>query len=272
LFAHGCLYQHSRQKGFLVLLVIAFQGCATLDLQVPLNEIESPLHQGRENGFGIEMAGTKGLQVKLSEDPSQRPYAESTKHSVDPVFLLKPALNFYMWSRFTVAMGVIESKSPFIKGKVSLLHAYREDHETGRLQMALAGETSYQRAEVSGSQNGLGGATGFPWKGTSELLNYKVGLSLGMHVGKRLLPFVGYNFQQFITSGRIEHTASGGDAGGSNDIKAKTGDIRTMGLGLDWRVSSRVYITMQALQSNFEWYEKKLTEIGGHLKLSFIPK
>lgn len=257
--------------GIGIFFIFLFQGCATLDLTLPLNEIESPQHQGRQTGIGIELAGTNGLQMKLSEDPSQRPYTPSEKHSVDSLFMTKPALNFYFWNRVTLSGGVIDSRSPFVKAKISILNGFREDTEPGRMQLALATEGSYQRAEASGNQNGFGGATGFPWKGTSELFNYKVGLSFGVHLNRKILPFVGFNYQQFQSSGTINHTAVQSDAGGSYKIKPEVGSLRTAGLGIDWRLNSRFFITGQFLLSQFNWYEKNNEEMGGMFKIVYVP-
>jgi hypothetical protein len=208
--------------------------CTTLDLTLPIAELESPQHQGRLNGFGIEFSGATGQQLQLTPDASLRPLSDATAtHKNEQIFILKPAINLYAWNRVTFTGGIIDSKSPFLKMKVSLLSGFREDGEAGRYHASIGTEVSYQRAEKSGSQNGFGGPSGYPWKGTSDLLNGKAGLSIGYQYWKRFTPFIGYVYQQFQTYGSIVQTAAGSDAGGTYTYQPEIGKIQTYGVGID---------------------------------------
>lgn len=248
-----------------------FQGCATVNLTVPLNEIESPVHQGRQNGFGFEYMGTTGLQLKPVDDPSKRPYTSAVKHNVDSVFLTAPGFNYYTLNRVTLTSGLMDSKSPYLKMKVAILNGYNEATEAGRLEMAIYGEGSYQRAYASGTQNGIGGASGFPWESTLELYNFKAGLSFGVQLTRKILLFTGINYQQFSTSGTINQTSVTADAGGTYKVQPEPGILRTAGLGMDWRISTRFFFMTQFLYSNFQWYENKDPQYGGVVKLTYIP-
>ncbi len=253
-------------------LFFILSSCTTLDLTLPIADLESPQHQGRKTGFGVEFTGATGQQIQLSKDPSVRPLntAVGTKNT-ETIFITKPGLNIYAWNRFTFTGGLIDSKSPFLKMKVSLLSGYREDGEAGRWHASLGTEVSYQRAQKSGSQNGTTATSGFPWKGTSDLLNGKVGLSMGYQRWKRFTPFIGYNYQQFQTYGSIEQTAVTSDAGGTASFQPEIGRIQTYGLGIDWKPTPTLYIMPQVLIYNMKWYDKNITDVGGSLKISFVP-
>jgi hypothetical protein len=251
---------------------LVFSGCATLDLTLPIAELESPQHQGRLKGFGIEFIGLTGQQIQLTPDASARPLATATeKHNMESVFVTKPAINLYAWNRFTFTGGLVESKSPFLKMKVSLLSGFREDGEAGRYHASLGTEVSYQRAEKSGNQNGIGGPTGFPWSGTSDLLNGKVGMSIGYQYWKRFTPFIGYNYQQFQTLGSITQTPAGSDSGGKYTYQPEIGRIHTYGLGLDWKPSHALFIMPQVIVYKLKWYDEDISDIGGSLKIVYVP-
>ncbi len=249
-----------------------FSGCTTLDLTLPIADLESPQHQGRLTGFGVEYTGASGQSIQLTPDASLRPIASATaKHNIENIFITKPGINVYVLNRLTFTAGLIESKSPFLKMKVSLLSGYREDGEAGRWHASLGTEVSYQRAEKSGSQNGIGGASGFPWSGKSDLLNGKVGLSIGYQVWKRFTPFIGYNYQQFQTYGSINQTAAGSDPGGQFSYQPEIGRINTVGIGLDWKPSPTFYIMPQVLYYHLKWYDKDISDVGASLKICFVP-
>lgn len=259
---------------YLSLICISFvTSCTTLDLTLPIAELESPQHQGRLNGFGIEFSGATGQQLQLTPDASIRPLATAAagKHTNEKIFILKPAINLYAWNRFTFTGGVIDSKSPFFKMKVSLLSGFREDGEAGRYHASIATEVSYQRAEKTGTQNGLGGPTGFPWKGSSELLNGKAGLSIGYQYWKRFTPFIGYTYQQFQTLGSIEQNSTSSDAGGTYTYKPEIGKVESYGLGLDWKPNPTLFIMPQVILYNLKWYDKDVSEVGGSLKIVYVP-
>ena len=257
---------------FAVFILLFLSSCATLDLTLPIADLESPQHQGRMTGFGVEFTGATGQQIQLSRDPSVRPLSSATAtKNIETIFITKPGLNIYAWNRFTFTAGLVESKSPFFKMKISLLSGFREDGEAGRWHASLGTEASYQRAEKSGSQNGTTATTGFPWKGKSDLLNGKMGLSIGYQKWKRLTPFVGYNYQQFQTYGSIEQTAAGSDPGGISSFQPEIGKIQTFGLGLDWKPVPTLYIMPQILYYNLKWYDKNISDVGGSIKISFVP-
>lgn len=257
---------------FLLSILALISGCTTLDLTLPIADLESPQHQGRMTGFGVEYIGASGQQLQLSTDPSIRPLTTATsKQNTEKTFITRPGLNIYAWNRFTFTGGLIDSKSPFLKMKISLLSGYREDGDSGRYHASLGTEVSYQRAEKSGNQNGVSGPSGFPWKGTSDLLNGKVGLSVGYQKWKKLTPFIGYNYQQFQTYGSIQQTAAGSDSGGTYSYQPTIGRVQTYGVGLDWKPSPTIFIMPQVLFYNLKWYDKDITDIGGSLKISFVP-
>ncbi len=256
----------------LFILIYTFSGCATLDLTLPIADLESPQHQGRMTGFGVEYTAATGQQIQLSRDASVRPLVSAmNSKNTETIFITKPGLNIYAWNRFTFTAGLIDSKSPFLKMKISLLSGYREDGEAGRWHASIGTEASYQRAQKSGAQNGTTVASGFPWKGTSDLLNGKIGLSLGYQKWKRLTPFIGYNYQQFQTYGSIEQTASGSDVGGTSSFQPEIGRIQAYGFGLDWKPTPTLYIMPQVLYYNMKWYDKNISDVAGSIKISFVP-
>jgi hypothetical protein len=256
---------------FAILLILFESGCTTLDLTLPIADLESPRHQGRVTGFGIEYTGASGQSIQLTPDASLRPITAATaKHNVESIFITKPGINIYAWNRFTFTGGLIESKSPFLKMKISL-NGFREDDEAGRWHASLGTEVSYQRAEKSGNQNGIGGPSGYAWSGKSDLLNGKIGLSVGYQKLKRLTPFIGYNYQQFQTYGSINQVAAAGDSGGQFSYQPEIGRATSYGFGVDWKLAPTLYIMPQVLYYNLKWYDKEVSGVVGSLKLSFMP-
>lgn len=252
--------------------MLLFSSCATLDLTLPISDLESPQHQGRKTGYGIDFSALTSKQLKLHEDPSKRPVDfTTTKHSVSNLFLTKSSLNYYFFERATLSGTLIDSKIPSLKLKVSLLSGFREDAQPGTFHATLHVQGSYQMAETSGNQNGIGGNGGFPWKGTSSLISGTGGLSLGYQFFKKAIPFIGVNYQHFQTSGKIEHTATPSDAGGSYKINVVDGKIMTYGVGLDYRPNPRFYFMPQVYFYNFKWYENNFNEVGGSLKIIYVP-
>lgn len=259
------------------LFVIAYamlllSSCATLDLTLPISDLESPQHQGRKTGYGIDFSGITSKQLKLNDDPSKRPVdLLTTKHQISDLFLTKSSLNYYFLERATLSATLIDSKIPSLKLKVSLLSGFREDAMPGTFHSSLHFQGSYQLAETSGNQNGIGGSAGYPWKGTANLMSGTVGWSLGYQFFKKAIPFIGVNYQQFQTYGKIDHTANQLDAGGSYKINVADGKIITYGFGLDFRPNPRFYFMPQVYMYNFKWYENDTNEIGGSLKIIYVP-
>jgi hypothetical protein len=253
-------------------LTFIFSACSTLDLTLPIADLESPQHQGRMTGFGVEYTGATGQQIQLSRDASVRPInTAASNKSIETIFITKPGLNIYAWNRFTFTAGLIESKSPFLKMKVSLLSGFREDGEAGRWHASVAIAGSYQRAQKTGSQNGTIAASGFPWKGTSDLLNGKAGLSVGYQKWKRFTPFIGYTYQQFQTYGSIEQTPTTTDAGESVSFQPEIGRVEVYGFGIDWKPKPTLFIMPQVFYYNLKWYDKNISDVGGSIKISFVP-
>jgi len=261
-----------RARVLFLLFALFLNGCASLDLNLPIAEIESPRHQGRKTGWGVDFSGGSSKRLSLVADPSVRPLdLESTKHATANLFLTKNGLNYYFWDRVSLSGILIDSKTPAIRLKVSLLNGYKEDSQIGEWYASLYLEGAYQRAEASGNQNGAGGAVGFPWSGKSSLASGAGGLSVGLQIFKKALPFVGVNYQQFQTSGEITQTAAGSDPGGAFKVNVKNGTVLTYGLGLDYRPNPRFYIVPQIYYYNLKWYENDYSEIGGSIKLLYVP-
>lgn len=261
-----------QQKSILLLLLFVLSGCASLDLSLPISEIESPRHQGRKTGWGVDFSGGTSKKLSLVSDPSARPLdLDNTKHTTANLFLTKNGLNYYFWDRVSLSGILIDSKTPAIRLKVSLLNGYKEDSQIGEWYAALYTEGAYQQAEVSGNQNGAGGATGFPWNGKSTLASGAAGLSIGFQIFKKALPFVGVNYQQFQTSGQIVQSPSSSDSGGTYKVSLENGTVLTYGIGLDYRPNSRFYIVPQVYYYNLKWYENSYSEVGGSIKLLYVP-
>lgn len=274
-FLDGFIKRFKRFSYFIVAISVTgfFLGCTTLDVTMPISDLESPAHQGRKTGFGLEYSGGSAKQLKLTPDASKRPpdVSATAKHEALDLFVTKPGISFFGWNRVTGTFGLVDSKTPFFRAKVSLLQG-REESDPGRFAMSLSTEVSYQRAENSGSQNGVGGATGYPWKGTAEILNGKVGLSFGFQVTKKILPFVGVNYQQIQTTGTIEQSAAASDAGGHYKIQPEIGKILVYGVGIDYKVHTKVFIMPQVLMYNLKWYENDTQEVGGSLRLVYLTQ
>lgn len=259
-------------KFVLLVLFFLFSSCSTLNLTLPISDLESPQHQGRKTGWGVDFAGVTSKQLTLTEDPSKRPLdVTAGKHTTANLFLTKSGLNYYFLERGMVAVTLIDSKIPSAKLKFSFLTGYREDAQPGVFYGSIHLMGSYQMAESTGNQNGVGGPVGFPWKGKANMISGTAGISFGYQAFKKVTPFIGANFQQFQTSGEVTHTATSTDAGATYNIKVADGKVLTYGFGLDIRPNPRFYLTPQIYMYNFKWYENDFNEIGGSVKLIYVP-
>jgi hypothetical protein len=264
--------QRGQQVLAAIIGLMLFSSCATLDLTLPISELESPQHQGRKTGVGVDFTALTSKQLTLNDDPSKRPVdLITTKHKTGNLFLTKTGLNYYFFERASLSAILIDSKIPAMKLKISILHGFREDAQPGTYHASLNLMGSYQIAESSGNQNGVGGASGFPWKGTANLVSGTVGFSFGYQFFKKAIPFVGVNYQQFQTQGQVNQSAAGADAGGTYKINIEDGKIMTYGLGLDFRPNPRFFIMPQVYMYNFKWYENDYNEVGGSVKLVYVP-
>lgn len=253
-------------------LIAFLSGCASIDLTLPIAEIESPRHQGRKTGWGLDFAGGSSKKLSLVADPSARPIdLENTKHSTANLFLTKNGINYYFWERVSLSGILIDSKNPALRLKVSLLGGYKEDSQVGEWYASLYAEGAYQLAEAAGGQLGLSTASGSPWSGKSTLTSGAGGVSLGLQIFKKVLPFIGVNFQQFQTSGQIIQKAAASDSGGNYNISVENGMVTTYGFGLDYRPNPRFYIVPQVYYYSLKWYENSYSEVGGSIKLLYVP-
>ncbi|MEQ1723670.1 MAG: hypothetical protein ABL930_10880 [Pseudobdellovibrio sp.] len=263
------------EKSFQLFFILSIlSGCTSLSLVNTIPEVESPTMQGANGRIGFELAGAGGKELILIDDPSKRPVVvNSSNLKTSTAFLTRTGALWYPTGNLVLGGGIQNSSAIYIKGKFNFLNSYREDAEFGLWYMAINFESTYQQAKKTGDNNGLGGASGFPWEGTSQSTSGTGGFSIGYQLFRRVVPFLGVNYQQFQTTGKVVQSLStnGADLGGSYDLGIVTGHTQVVGFGLEWRPKNRIFITPLVQYFNFEWGGNKIQDVTGSIKLTYVP-
>lgn len=255
-------------------LFLFLTSCTTLNLSNPIPEIESPTIQGNNQRVGFEFSVVSGKELLVAEDPSKRPLVidKNNLKTATAVFT-KTGIAWYPTNSLTLTGGVLNSSILYVKGVVRILGSYREEPEPGLFYLSVNLESTYQMAKSSGDTNGVAGPTGYPWEGSSQNISGTGGLTVGYQFFKRAAPFLGFNYQQFQTSGKIKHLVSsnGLDAGGEYELGVVTGTTEVIGLGIEFRPKSRFFITPVLQYYNLNWGGNKIQDMTGSIRLTYVP-
>ncbi|MBY0554479.1 hypothetical protein K2P97_08120 [bacterium] len=255
-------------------VVSLLTGCTSLSLINVIPEIESPTMQGNNGRIGFELAGVGGKELILVDDPSKRPVVFNKNNlKTSTTVTTRTGLSWYPTNNLAIAGGIQNSSALYLKGKLNVLNSYREDPELGLVYLSINFETTYQQARKSGDTNGVGGATGFPWEGTSQSITGAAGVSVGYQLFKRVVPFLGFSYQQIQTTGNVNQSQSlnGADAGGSYSLGPVDGTTQVIGFGLEYRPKNRFFITPLIQYFDFDWGGNKIKDVTGSIKITYVP-
>ena len=257
---------------FFLLGVTAFlSGCSSLSVTNAIPEVESPVYIGRKS-LGLSFLANIGKELNLIDDPSARP-PDLTNKKIDVTskFVSRPAIHYYPASRISLSGGIENSSLVFFKVKIGLLNGLVEDPPKGIFYAAASVESTYEVAKKSGNQKGFGGPAGYPWTATTQNLTSTLGLSVGYQWQRRLVPFIGFNYQFIQTAGQISQSTTGSDLGGEYSMFQQLGLIRVYAIGLDWRPRYGFYFTPEITYYEFSWGGNLIKEGAGSIKLTYIP-
>ncbi len=250
---------------------ILLSGCSSLTVTNAIPEIESPVYHGRKNS-GFSFTSSAGKELNLIDDPSARPPdLNSAKLEVTNKFISKPEIHLYPKSRLSLTAGLQNSSVLFLGATISLLNGLIDDPAAGTIYAILNFTTTFEQARKSGNQKGLGGAGGYPWDATAQNFTCMGGFSIGYQTARRLVPFIGYNYQSIQTSGKIEQSAANGDSGGSYIIRTQMGLARVYGIGFEWRPKYGFFLTPQINYYEFNWGGNEIKEATGSIKITYVP-
>lgn len=254
---------------FVALVLLA--GCSTLTVTNGIPEIESPVYQGRKN-FGFSFITTAGKELTLIDDSSARPPDLTAKKlEVQNKFVSRQAIHYYPASQLSLAGGLQNSSALFINAKINLLNGLIDDPAPGTIYAALNFMSTYEMNKKSGTQNGLGGPNGFPWNGKVENLTGTAGFSVGYQTRKKIVPFVGFNYQYVQTTGKVDQDGVATDPGGSYQLRTQLGTTRVYGIGFDWKPKYGFFIAPQVNYYEFNWGGNEIKEAVGSIKITYIP-
>lgn len=255
-------------------IIYLLTGCTSLSLIHVMPEIESPTMQGNNGRVGFELAAVGGKELILVDDPSKRPVVfNKTNLKTSTAAVTRTGVSWYPTNNLMFTGGIQNSSAAYLKGKLNVLNSYREDPEFGLIYLSINFEAAYQQAKKNGDTNGLGGATGFPWEGTSQSMSGAAGVSIGYQLFKRLVPFLGVSYQQFQTSGKVTQSPSlnGLDAGGNYDLGPLDGQAQIIGFGLEYRPKNRFFITPLIQYFDFDWGGNKIKDVTGSIRITYVP-
>lgn len=230
--------------------------------------------QGNYAHVGFEISAVGGKEFILVEDPSKRPVNyDVEKLRTSTVFLSRTGASWYPTNNISLTGGIQDSSALFVKAKINLLNGYRDDPERGLFYLALFFESTHQEAKKSGDHNGAGGATGYPWEGSSQMTSGTSGISLGYQLFKRAVPFIGYNFQRLQTKGTVKQQPSldGFDSGGEYELSSVVGTSHNVGFGIEFRPRNRFFITTLVQSYELSWGGDKVKDVTGSIRLTYVP-
>lgn len=263
------------KKYFQLFAVVSLlTGCTSLSLINVIPEIESPTMQGNNGRIGFELAGVGGKELILVDDPSKRPVVFNKNNlKTSTAVITRTGISWYPTNNFTIAGGIQNSSAIYLKAKLNVLNSYREDPEYGLVYLSVNFEATYQQAKKNGDTNGVGGATGFPWEGTSQSITGAGGASVGYQLFKRVVPFLGFTYQQVQATGNIKQSQSlnGVDAGGSYSLGPVDGTVQVIGFGLEYRPKNRFFITPLIQYFDFDWGGNKIKDVTGSIRITYVP-
>lgn len=250
---------------------LAFSGCSSLTVTNSIPEVESPVYQGRKS-FGFSFMVGPAKELTLIDDPSARPPDLTLKNlDISGKILARPAIHFYPLPLLSIACGIQNSSFIFLKAKINLLNGLMDDPPAGTIYAALNLESTYEQSKKSGVQKGLGGPTGYPWETKIENLTGTGGFSIGYQTRKKIVPFIGFNYQNIQTSGKIVQSPGVSDPGGTYDIQTRIGLTRVYAIGIDWKPKYGFFITPQINYFEFNWGGNEKKELSGSIKIIYIP-
>ncbi len=248
-----------------------FLGCSSLVVTNGIPEIESPVYQGRKS-FGFSFLASAGKELTLNDDPSARPPdVTDKKFEVANHFISRPAIHFYPMSQLSLAIGMQNSSALFASSKINLLNGLIDDPAPGIFYAVINFMSTYELAKKSGNQNGLGGASGYPWEAKVENLTGTAGFSIGYQTRKKIVPFFGFNYQATKTTGKVDQKSSATDQGGSYTLRSQNGITRVYGIGFDWKPKYGFFIAPQLNYYEFYWGGNEIKEVTGSVKITYIP-
>ena len=258
---------------FKLILFFMLSGCTSLSLINAVPEIESPAMQGNNDRIGFELSGIGGKELIVFQDPSKRPLVFNTNNlKTSAAFFTRTGISWYPNNNIAISGGLQNSSAMYLKGKLNIFGSYREDPALGLFYLSVNFESTFQQAKKSGDNNGVTGASGFPWEGSSQNISGTAGVSIGYQVFKRVLPFLGLNFQQFQTTGNVKQSVSTtGDPGGSYDLGVVAGTTQIIGLGVEFRPKYRFYITPLVQYFDFNWGGNKIQDVTGSIRITYVP-
>lgn len=256
---------------FLLNLAVVLSGCSTLTVTNGIPEIESPVFQGR-NGFGFSFLATAGKELTLIDDPSARPPDTSVKKlEVLNKFVSRQAVHYYPASRLSLEVGLQNSSALFVGGKISLLNGLVDDPSPQTIYAALNFMSTYEVNKKTGSQNGLGGQSGYPWTAGTENLTGTAGFSVGYQTRKKIVPFIGFNYQYVQTTGKVNQDDVSGSPGGIYLLRTQIGSTRVYGIGFEWKPKYGFYVAPQINYYEFNWGGNEIKEAIGSIKITYVP-
>lgn len=256
---------------FFLLFALWHSACSSLSVTNAIPEIQSPVHQGRKS-YGFSFLATAGKELTLIDDASARPPDLSAKQlEVLNKFVSRQAIHYYPASRLSLEFGLQNSSALLFDMKISLLNGLIDDPPPGTIYASFNLQSTYEINKKSGSQSGFGGPVGYPWTAKTENLTGTAGISVGYQTRKKIVPFVGFNYQYVQTTGKIDQEAGSGNAGGSYQLRTQMGSTRVYGIGFDWKPKYEFFITPQIDYYEFSWGKNEIKEAVGSIKLTYVP-
>ena len=146
-----------------------------------------------------------------------------------------------------------------------------DDAPQGTVYAAFSLASTYEMNKKTGSQNGIGGPGGYPWSAKTENLTGTAGISVGYQTRKKIVPFIGFNYQYVQTTGKVNQDAGPADPGGNYMLKTQLGSTRVYGIGFEWKPKYEFFVTSQINYYEFSWGGNDVKEGTGSIKLTYVP-
>jgi hypothetical protein len=250
------------------LCALFLTSCTTVYSRGPTAIVESPeIASSDKVAWNININFDPVDNVELANDASRRPLAVEnpptlgqrftnlTGASIDLPIRLEVGANL---DPLTTILGGGGGGSAFVKYQI--LGPTYDQMESHSHLLGIASHFSYNSQSISGEQNGIFGAGGYPWSANSHFSAYDIGASYGFRQNDWLMYYTGYAYQIFYIDTNINQSVSsdGTSPAASYNIQPSQGANQKEVLGIIF--GKKVKFNLQAAYLNTQWNQQSLNE------------
>ena len=236
--------------------------CSTLDVKIPVANINSPELVLKNNGqLNLAVETTKTLTT--TDDASSRPPVFTEKLTNSNTINLD--YNYGIADHLLIGGGVNSDFGLRLQVQYQFINSTQKN--TG-WSSAISAILNYDSTNRSGSQDGTFGAGGYPWSGSLTTSGSGLGLSTGYRFNENLMSYIGIGYSQFDSKTTIDQKPSdnGLNQGGSYTQKGR-GQSQTVGFGFQIDFT-KIHLKPVVQWTDFKYENQKEQSVLGLLTIT----